>query len=266
MNTKNIAAIFVALLVGYSVSPSYSQDGVFCSGFESCPTDDGDAILELQGRVTALETLLADIIRGTDPNTGQDTLTFGATNGMNLQIVNGTGTTTGEVNGKGNLIVGYNENTGNTYGDFKTGSHVLVVGPSNSYSSFGGIVVGRGNTISGGYASVSAGQSNRATAFGASVSGGQINWAGANWAAVSGGKLNEATNDSASVSGGDSNVASAGSSSVSGGNDNEAKEYAASVSGGQNNEASGLWTSVSGGINRNAEAAHCTEGDSGTDC
>ena len=266
MNRKNIVALVTAVLIGYSVSPSFSQEGIFCDSFESCPTDDGDAIVALQGRVAALEALLADVSRGVDPMTGQDTLTFGVTGGMNLQVVNGTGTTEGDVNGKGNLIIGYNENTGNAYEDTKTGSHVLVIGASNSYTSYGGVVVGKGNLISEAYASVSGGTSNRAGGYGATVSGGQINVASGNWSSVSGGRFNEATTDNASVSGGDSNLASGNSASVSGGADNEASEYAASVSGGQNNVASGMWSSVSGGTGRDATASHCTEGDSGTDC
>ena len=42
-------------------------------------------------------------------------------------------------------------------GDVRTGSHNLVLGDENNYSSYGGQVAGSDNTISNGYASVSGG-------------------------------------------------------------------------------------------------------------
>ena len=41
--------------------------------------------------------------------------------------------------------------------DIRTGSHNVVVGQSHNFSRFGGLVVGRFNTISGEFASVSGG-------------------------------------------------------------------------------------------------------------
>jgi hypothetical protein len=58
--------------------------------------------------------------------------------GANLRIVNGLGTTE-TTNGLGNLIVGYNEERapdGAT--NIRTGSHNVVVGAQNNFSSFGG--------------------------------------------------------------------------------------------------------------------------------
>ena len=55
---------------------------------------------------------------------------------VNVQIVNGSGSTDGLPNGSGNLIVGYNE-TGNLSGDNRSGSHNIVGGKANSYSSYG---------------------------------------------------------------------------------------------------------------------------------
>src|SRR5205807_10532964 len=75
--------------------------------------------------------------------------------GANLQIVDGTGTTDGAPNGLGNLIIGYNEDAASPL--TRTGSHNLVVGVGNSYSSYGGIVAGASNTVSGPYASVTGG-------------------------------------------------------------------------------------------------------------
>ena len=139
MPIKYFVSIFAAALIGYSISPSYSQDGIFCDGFECAA---GDPALE--ARVAALEALLADVTRGTDPNTGQDTLTFSA---MNVQVVSGSGTTNGIVNGTGNLIIGYNELRSGG-GDVRTGSHMLVNGYGNNYTAYGGMVVGERSVCS----------------------------------------------------------------------------------------------------------------------
>jgi hypothetical protein len=173
--------------------------------------------------------------------------------GVNVQIVSGSGTTDGAVNGKGNLIVGYNEagicepggqacnRTADctfvpgvfcNVGGPKTGSHNLIVGTGNGYNSYGGLVVGVENTISGVFASVSGGQGNTASGLRASVSGGLGNTASGDEASVSGGRLNTASATGASVSGGDINTASAVTASVSGGSSNSASGSDASVSGG----------------------------------
>ncbi|RWX46827.1 hypothetical protein H206_03567, partial [Candidatus Electrothrix aarhusensis] len=70
--------------------------------------------------------------------------------GANLHIRSGSGATNGNVNGLGNLIVGYNESND----DIKTGSHNLVIGKYHSYSSYGGFVAGYDNQISGIFSSV----------------------------------------------------------------------------------------------------------------
>lgn len=158
--------------------------------------------------------------------------------GANLHIVNGLGATNGNpafpsaidpavtmTNGLGNLIIGYNELRGNV-SDERPGSHNLVVGRQNSFSSFGGLVAGRLNSALGPYST---------------VSGGQQNTAGGPSSSVSGGAGNLATGLAASVSGGVSNTASAQQSSVSGG---------------QQNTASGVNSSVSGGLTRSAPGTH----------
>jgi len=116
--------------------------------------------------------------------------------GINVQIVSGAGLTSGPLNGTGNLIVGYNEagfctnpsplgttcnttadcsggGTCNTaFGTVKTGSHNLIVGAAHSYSSYGGLVAGTGNTVSGPDASIAGGFINTASGPWSSVSGG----------------------------------------------------------------------------------------------
>ena len=233
---KKLLLPLAMLLLGFTTSPSYSHDLISCDGLENCP--DGsvpltNTLLAMQAEIDELTTLLAGVSRGTDPNTSQDTLTF--TN-MNVQIVSGSGTTDGETNGKGNLIIGYNE-AGNPNGDNKTGSHMMVGGSYNNYNSFGGMVVGIYNETSASFASVSGGASNTASG---------------NWASVSGGAGNEASGIYASISGG---------------TDNTASENVSSVSGGERNTASAYSASVSGGLDKTADVNNCTTaGEIGTDC
>ena len=142
--------------------------------------------------------------------------------GANVRIVNGLGTTQ-TINSTGNLVVGYNE-FGNPNGDDRTGSHNISFGEANSFSSFGGLVGPKDNTISGAFAS---------------VSGGGWNTASGNYSSVSGGRRNYASGTDSSVSGGRRNYASGIDSSVSGGRLNTASGFASSVSGGRSRSVSG---------------------------
>jgi hypothetical protein len=204
-----------------------SGEIISCSSFEQCEA----ATPQIVDRIEQLEALLAGVSRTDDAN-GYDTLTF---SGVNVQIVNGTGTTAGDPDGKGNLIIGYNEFRDESnatvacpsdvetesWCNRRTGSHNLIVGTTGNYSSFGGTVIGISNEIS---------------------------------------------NDYASVSGGVNNIASGIWSSVSGGGANRAIGGTSSVSGGGQNKASGSASSVSGGVFNNAEANFCWEGGLITDC
>src|SRR5262249_16437053 len=132
--------------------------------------------------------------------------------------------------GSGNLIVGYNELRFSD--NVRTGSHNVVMGIRNNFSSFGGLVVGDFNEISGECWWGRGGTSNTARGELASVSGGFANTASglASWVS------------------GFVNTASGGASSVSGGQFNTASGDLASVSGGQQNTASGDFATVSGGV------------------
>jgi hypothetical protein len=201
----------------------------------------------------------------------------------NVHVVSGSGATDGAVNGRGNLIIGYNEDaasfpalpgitSGNNYPSQRGGSHNLIVGPGHSYTSYGGLVAGYVNSVtniystvtggaqnfaSGKYSSVSGGGGNNATGnnttgnFGggdfSSVSGGIFNTASGILSSVSGGWLNKASSMYSTVSGGAFNAASGLASSVSGGAINTASVYASSVSGGAQSFASGEYSSISGG-------------------
>ena len=89
--------------------------------------------------------------------------------GCNIHVRSGTGRTDGAVNGLGNLVVGYNEP--GISSPPRTGSHNLVVGRFHSYSSYGGLVVGRANAVTAPFAATS-GFANKARGFAATVSGG----------------------------------------------------------------------------------------------
>ena len=180
----------------------------------------------VDGRLDALEDLLAGVSRN------GDTLLF---DGMNLQIVNGMGKTDSK-NTLGNLIIGYNESPGGAT-VYRGGSHNLVVGDEHQYRSWGGIVAGRGNTVSGSWAS---------------VTGGSWNTASGGAASVTGGTGNIASNDHSSVTGGLDNTASGGAASVTGGRNNTASGSYASVTGGYHSIASGAWSAVASGFHNTA--------------
>jgi hypothetical protein len=202
-------------------------------------------IVNLWGRVDALERTLTHVTSVT----GAGGLPEVRITGANLRLVNGLrGTAT--ANGLGNLLVGYNEPRQG--GNVETGSHNLVVGLGHNFSSFGGLVVGRQNEISGTFASVSGGFDNTASGASAAISGGIFNRASGESAAVSGGFDNTASASATSVSGGRGNTARGEGATVNGGHGNTASGLTSAISGGQANTASGFISSVGGGRNRTA--------------
>jgi hypothetical protein len=209
----------------------------------------------IEERMTAIESLLAHfVVEG-------DTMVL---SGMNLQIVDGTGSSgpdepRQEPNGLGNLIIGYDEPAPGTPPDEgeddvdKTGSHNLVIGAGHTYTSFGGIVAGDANTITAESASVLGGTGNAATGTRAVVVAGSDNEAAGERAAILGGSSNTVSGSDAVVSGGTFNRAFGEDSAVSGGLSNDAQGFASSVSGGEFNRAFGPRSSVSGGSDNVAD-------------
>ena len=121
--------------------------------------------------IRALQVKTAPLSVSNDPN-AEGTNTLLTIKGVNVQIVDGTGSTA-STSGLGNLIIGYNRSGARAApGDIRTGSHNLILGDANNYQSYGGIVAGVYDTISGPYACVSGGTGNTAGAYAASVSGG----------------------------------------------------------------------------------------------
>src|SRR5690606_29341174 len=137
--------------------------------------------------------------------------------GVNVHLRNGAGATS-EVNGRGNLVIGYSERPQSSESDIREGSHNLVVGVRHKYpaTAYGGAVIGRDTTISAPFASVSVGSWNHASGASASVGGGESNRATGEGASVAGGYFNTASGEHASVVGGEFNSASGPSASSSG--------------------------------------------------
>jgi hypothetical protein len=242
---------------------------------------------ELRGQIKDLQAALAASIALKDALSVQNvngvrTVRF---TGVNLQVVNGTNSTE-IINGAGNLIVGYDEANTNTRimcslatdvngGSLttdaaclaaggtvvlrqKSGSHNLVVGSQNSYSSAGGIVAGSGNFITAPFASNLGGTGNLASGRFAVNVAGQGNHSTGSTAATLAGTNNTASGTNASVSGGSSNTASSVGTTVSGGSRNVASGPQSNVTGGIRNESSGPFSHVSGGGNNNSSGATST--------
>lgn len=98
--------------------------------------------------------------------------------GVNLHVRSGSGSTgdNGTPTGLGNLVVGYNEGPPPTGG--RTGSHNLVGGTLNAFTSSGGLVMGSQNWINASYATVLGGENNQADGIASSILGGRGNWTG----------------------------------------------------------------------------------------
>ena len=203
------------------------------SALETAQKTTTTAIASLTGNVTTLNTKTKYLTTGIDRN-GYPASYFTA---CNVYIQDGLGSTSGipndpldfglsepHTNGLGNLIIGYNEpssfvtqNGGNLVEDQYTGSHNLVLGGGNQYSSFGAIVGGAVNYSDAPYGSILNGNLNECSGPVSTVVGGNANLASGPFGSVLGGAGNSATNNADTVSGGDGNVASGGNSTVSGG-------------------------------------------------
>jgi hypothetical protein len=162
---------------------------------------------------------------------GKPTIQF---SGVNVQVVSGAGKTNAPVNGTGNLIIGYDEGSRT-----QTGSHNLVLGGEQSFTSFGAVLGGYKNAATAPYASVGGGYGNTASGELSAVSGGLDNVASSREAVVSGGSGGSASGVAASVAGGIDNFASGEGAAVSGGFFNFAYATSSLVGGGAFDRAKG---------------------------
>src|SRR5215813_1987632 len=120
---------------------------VAVSNLQATVKAQGTQITNLQTTVKALKTSNNDLSNRLQYVSldGQDMYITGA----NLHILSGSGGTDGtnsdgSVNGLGNLIVGYNESrvAATLEPDDRTGSHNIVVGGGQNFSSYGGLIAG----------------------------------------------------------------------------------------------------------------------------
>lgn len=234
------------------------------AGLQSSNAALQSAVGVLQSKVDGFESAegdLASTLSGVTRTTvnGQPTLQI---SGVNLQLVNGSGSET-STNGVGNLIIGYNETPGT-----QTGSHNLVLGNGQKFTSYGGLLAGAFNATTSPFASVTGGWYNIAADNHSSISGGCDNATGpvsvptgpcsTGAEAILGGASNLANAVSSTVSGGQSNVASAALAAVAGGYDNTASGVGATVGGGYGNQSKNNETSIAGGGQNTATGAIAT--------
>ena len=224
-------------------------------GWECIPTTAGQTVVSGgTGATPSCGTATTPVLAPTYVSSGVGGKPTAQFSSVNVQIVSGTGATDGTVNGEGNLVVGYAENTKSFP---QTGSNDLIVGSNNGWSSFGQLVGGTGNNASGsssaafgtlntatGANSFVAGHSNKATGIASAVGGGSGNQAAGTESSVTGGEFNLAFGPFSSISGGCQGVVgigtairgtcgSSGYESISGGFDNRATALGSSVSAGE---------------------------------
>jgi hypothetical protein len=243
---------------------------------------------ELQNRIRDLEAALSNVraLNNVITVEGVNGVRTVRLTGVNLQVVNGLSRTE-SINGAGNIIVGYDEPNSFTTrpicsrasavngslitdeagclaagGVFstqhKSGSHNLVLGTQNGYSSFGGIVAGRFNYINEIFASVVGGVDNRASGRFSAIVAGQGNVTQES-AAILGGNGNQARARNSVIAGGSGNVASGEGASIAGGERNIASGRHATVAGGLVNTSSGTNSSILGGSGRTLAGSNTTQ-------
>ncbi len=179
------------------------------------------AIASLTSNVTTLNTKTKYLTTGVDRN-GYPASYFTA---CNVYIQDGLGSTSGmptdpidfgmfgygplpRTNGLGNLIIGYNEPQafhapGGTVTGQYTGSHNLIVGAGNQYSSFGAIVGGAVNYSDAPYGSILDGYQDECSGSVSTITAGVYNLATGVLSSVGGGYNNSASGVNSTVSGGE---------------------------------------------------------------
>lgn len=100
--------------------------------------------------------------------------------GVNLHVRSGSGSTgdNGTPTGLGNLIIGYNEGPHPDPTSGRNGSHNIVGGTLNAFTSTAGLVMGYQNWVQGEYATILGGRGNLAQGRASAILGGQVNFTG----------------------------------------------------------------------------------------
>jgi hypothetical protein len=266
-----LALAIAAAVVAYNASAALATT----PGWECIPTTAGQAVVSGgTGLTPACGAGSTPVLAPTYVSSGvggKPTVQFAS---VNVQIISGSGSTNGTVNGEGNLVVGYAENA---HSFTRTGSNNLVVGADNGWTSSGGIIGGDGNLASGAGA-VLFGEFNVASGGDSFIGGGCGNLAGGTGKpakqkcpakgaqAILGGHANQATAPQSSVSGGQFNASTDLFSSIAGGcanlvgpgsflSSSACTTGAEAVLGGFEDHASGLESTVSGGALDTASGA-----------
>jgi hypothetical protein len=237
------------------------------------------ALQDARAQIAGLKHLLAGISRGTV--NGRPTLTI---SGLNVRVVDGTGSTDGAPNGLGNLIVGYDEQAG-----AQTGSHNIILGLGQRATSWGSVVggthnasngpsqilFGTGNDATGPFAGVLGGTRNSAATRLSAILGGCLNQTGSAPATlpdsdeclvgngqpvgltdqgqtIGGGAFNSAAGTFTAIAGGELNHTDNEYATVAGGFSNVARAGGSSVLGGSSNTATSFFDAVVGGLRNSA--------------
>jgi hypothetical protein len=199
------AVLVAALLMAASASASTTLcvkdaangavQGPTTVGGSACETGYNAIALPGATELAALDEIMPHVKYEAAGVGGKPTIEF---SGVNVQVVDGAGETD-TTNGEGNLVIGYDENYEK---HSQTGSHNLILGFEQTFTSFGGIVGGYDNTITGPYASVTGGSANIASEDYASVGGGYKNTASGEYAVIAGGRENKASGNFSALLGG----------------------------------------------------------------
>ncbi len=191
------------------------------TALETAQTATTANLTSLNSSVASLDTKTKYLTTGVDRN-GYPASYFTA---CNVYIQDGLGSTSGmptdpidfgmfgygplpRTNGLGNLIIGYNEPQafhapGGTVTGQYTGSHNLIVGAGNQYSSFGAIVGGQVNYSDAPYGSILDGYQDECSGSVSTITAGVYNLATGVLSSVGGGYNNSASGVNSTVSGGE---------------------------------------------------------------
>lgn len=173
MRLRLVGAVVTAVLSSSMIA--VSPVSAATPGWECVPVTSGKPVVSGGTAATpscsaGSTAVLAPTYVASGPG-GKPAVQFSA---VNLQIVSGSGSTNATPTGVGNVVIGYDEGSG-----AKTGSHNLILGRGQAYTSYGSIIAGATNTDNAAEA-VLFGYQNTANAALASVTGGRMNTAGAN--------------------------------------------------------------------------------------
>jgi hypothetical protein len=240
----------LADVIGYYTNSTLTEISSRLAALEATNTSQ-------QAQIDALTAKLANVT--VEQVGGHPTVRF---TGVNVQIVDGSGNTEcGQAgfeacNGRGNLVVGYSEDTASGGVESRTGSHNLVTGTDNAYTRYAGLLAGKDNSSLAAYATLTGGRGGTVEAPYGSVSGGVNGLVIGESSSISGGDGNVALGERAWMAGGLSNQALGYRSVVVGGEANDATGTRSTVVGGQNNTAGGSYATTSGGVNNVASGSN----------